>query len=84
MKLAKSYQDLQQATYFGGGDVATGYSLTALSKKFGLPAFEQHDALGDAFQTACLFAFLVNKLQSFGGCRTLKDLRSATSISPFW
>ena len=83
MKMAKAYQDLQHASYFGGGDVATGYSLNALSKKYGLPRFQQHDALGDAFQTACLFMFLVNKLQSLG-CKTLKDLRSTTTISPYW
>jgi len=82
MRLAEAYEKRQQGGYYGGVGMTAGYNLNALSRKYSLPRYEQHDALGDAFQTACLFLFLVRKMQSLG-CRTLQDLRLATSTSYF-
>jgi DNA polymerase III subunit epsilon len=73
MTLARVYEERERGGYYGVVEVGVGYNLTALSEKYHLPRFEQHDALGDAFQAACLFVFMVKKLQSFG-CRTLKDI----------
>jgi DNA polymerase-3 subunit epsilon len=73
MTLSQVYEERERGGYYGVVEAAAGYNLKTLSKKYHLPQFEQHDALGDAFQAACLFVFMVRKLQSFG-CRTLKDL----------
>jgi DNA polymerase-3 subunit epsilon len=73
MKLAQVYEERERGGYYDIVEVGAGYNLRTLSEKYHLPRFEQHDALGDAFQAACLFVFMVKKLQSFG-CRTLKDL----------
>lgn len=77
MKLAQAYEERRAGSYYDRIDAGAGYSLRALSEKYRLPRFEQHDALGDAFQAACLFVFLVRKMQSFG-CRTLRDLHTAS------
>lgn len=81
MKLAQVYEERQRGTYQDRIEVAAGYNLKTLSEKYHLPRFEQHDALGDAFQAACLFLFVAKKMQSFG-CRTLTDIRTASRITP--
>lgn len=77
MKLAKVYQDKLHGEARLPEASRGGLNLTALSEMYGLPAFDQHDALGDAFQAACLFIFLVRRLQTLG-CRTFKDFVQAT------
>lgn len=82
MKLARVYQERQNRGYYAGIGVGS-LSLTALSNTYNLPRFEQHDALGDAFQAACLFLFLVRKLQTLG-CRTFADLRLIQTVLGAW
>jgi len=77
MKLAQVYEKRRSESHYDRIEVAARYSLKALSEKYHLPRFEQHDALGDAFQAACLFIFVVKKMQAFG-CRTLRDLYSVS------
>jgi DNA polymerase-3 subunit epsilon len=81
MKLAQVYEERERGGHYDRVEVAAGYNLKTLSEKYHLPRFEQHDALGDAFQAACLFVFVVKKMQSFG-CRTLRDLHTASRSSP--
>lgn len=81
MKLAQAYEERQRGGHYDRVEVAAGYNLGTLSEKYHLPRFEQHDALGDAFQTACLFVFVVKRMQSLG-CRTLRDLHTVTRITP--
>ncbi len=76
LKLAQAYHE-RQKSYYDRFNVGPGFNLTVLAKQYGLPRFAEHDALGDAFQTACLFVLLVRRLQA-SGCRTLKDLYVAS------
>ncbi len=64
-----------QAEY-GKYDTSVSYQLGDLTEKYGLPSFNQHNALYDAMQTAYLFLYLVKKLHS-GGIETLHDLYMA-------
>ncbi len=80
MKLAQVYEERQRGSYYDRIEVAAGYNLKTLSRKYRLPTFEQHDALGDAFQAACLFVFIVKKMQGFG-CKTLVDLHTMSRSS---
>lgn len=77
MKLAQAYEEKKKQSYYDRFNLGVSYNLGNLSKRYGLPSFEEHDALGDAFQAACLFIYLVKRLQA-GGCRTLKDLYVAS------
>ena len=70
-------EERERGGHYDRVEVAAGYNLRTLSEKYRLPQFEQHDALGDAFQAACLFVFVVKKMQSFG-CRTLRDLHTVS------
>jgi DNA polymerase-3 subunit epsilon len=81
MKLAQVYEERQRGGHYDRVEVAAGYNLSTLSEKYHLPRFEQHDALGDAFQAACLFVFVVKRMQSLG-CRTLRDLHTVSRITP--
>jgi DNA polymerase-3 subunit epsilon len=80
MKLAQIYEERERGGHYDRVEVAAGYNLRTLSERYRLPQFEQHDALGDAFQAACLFVFVVKKMQSFG-CRTLRDLHTLSRSS---
>jgi DNA polymerase-3 subunit epsilon len=80
MKLAQIYEEWERGGHYDRVEVAAGYNLRTLSERYRLPQFEQHDALGDAFQAACLFVFVVKKMQSFG-CRTLRDLHTLSRSS---
>jgi len=73
MRLAQMYEAEQWENYYDRYDSGVSYQLGDLSRKHGLPAFDQHNSLYDAMQTAYLFLFLVKKLSS-GDIRTLKDL----------
>jgi DNA polymerase III subunit epsilon len=81
MKLAQVYEERERGGHYDRVEVAAGYNLKTLSEKYHLPRFEQHDALGDAFQAACLFVFVVRKMQNLG-CRTLRDLRTVSRTTP--
>jgi DNA polymerase-3 subunit epsilon len=83
MKLAQAYDERQQAGYYHGIGLAESYNLRALSEKYGLPKFDQHDALADAFQAAFLFLFLVIRLRTLG-CNTLGDFRLASGPLGYW
>ena len=63
MRLAMAYNEYKHGHYFDHYNIRTAYSLTALSSEYGLPFFEQHNALQDSLQTAYLFLYLV-KLNS--------------------
>lgn len=76
MRLAQIYEAEQWENYYDRYDSSVSFQLGNLSRKYGLPAFDQHNSLYDAMQTAYLFIFLVKKLHS-GGVKTLKDLYMA-------
>jgi len=83
MKLAQGYREQQWKGYYDQFNLGDTYNLEALAEKYSLPRFEKHDSLEDAYQTACLFIFLVKNMRS-DKCRTLKDFhtvgRLATSL----
>lgn len=81
MKLTQVYEERERVGHYDRVEVAAGYNLKTLSEKYHLPQFEQHDALGDAFQAACLFVFVVKKMQNLG-CRTLRDLHTVSRATP--
>jgi len=76
MRLAQVYQQELWENYYDRFDSNVSYNLGDLSRKYGLPCFDQHNALYDSMQTAYLFLFLVKKLHS-GGLETLRDLYMA-------
>lgn len=76
MRLAQVHQQELWENYYDQFDGQISYQLYDLSTRYGLPAFNQHNALYDAMQTAYLFLYLVKKLRS-GGIETLKDLYMA-------
>ncbi len=76
MKLAQLYKEEQWGNYYDKFNYRISFNLEDLSIEYGLPDFEPHDALEDAYQTAYLFLFLVKKLRS-GGFETIKDLYMA-------
>lgn len=73
MRLSQIYQQELWENYYDQFDGQISYQLYDLSTRYGLPSFNQHNALYDAMQTAYLFLFLVKKLKS-GGIKTLRDL----------
>jgi DNA polymerase III subunit epsilon len=76
MLLARGYQGKLSGWYHDHGSINKGYNLRTISQQFQLPVFEEHNALGDALQTAYLFLYLVKKFRS-GGLETLLDLYQA-------
>ncbi len=81
LKLAQHYYQIQRQ-YYDDVFVPTGsFNLGQLARQYGLPSFEQHDALEDAFQAACLFLYLVRKLQA-SGFSTLRDFYKASRSGP--
>jgi len=76
MRLAQVYNEDQWGNYYDQFNYKISYNLDDLSKEYGLPLFQRHDALQDSLQTAYLFLFLVKKLHQ-GGLKTLKDLYMA-------
>jgi DNA polymerase-3 subunit epsilon len=73
MRLAQVYRQELWENYYDQFDGSVSYQLGHLCREYGLPAFDEHNALYDAMQTAYLFLFLVKKLRS-GGIVTLRDL----------
>lgn len=76
MKMAQGYKRVLLGYYHDQSVASHQYSLSDLSKEFGLPIFDAHDAFDDAMQTAYLFLFLIKKFRK-GGLETLKDLYQA-------
>ena len=76
MKIAQYYEDHRRRRYYEDATPKLSFGLNDLSKKYGLPLFEKHDALEDAMQTAYLFLFLMKKFKSLG-ISTLRDLLRA-------
>jgi len=73
MRLAMLYKETQWENYYDRYNLNVSYSLGDLSREYGLPLFEEHNALQDAMQTAYLFLFFVHKLHG-GKIKTLRDL----------
>ena len=76
MKLAQVFREEQWGNYYDRFNYQISFNLEDLAKEYGLPNFDPHDALEDAYQTAYLFLFLVKKFRS-GGLTTMKDLYMA-------
>lgn len=75
LRLAMIFEeDRWDKTARPGGEPS--YQLSHLATRYGLPAFDAHDAMQDALQTAYLFLYLVRSFRQ-GGIRTLRDLRGA-------
>lgn len=72
MRLAMTYNEAKHGHYYDHSNIHGAYTLTALSKEFGLPVFTAHNALQDSFQTAYLFLFLAKQMRGYG-CRTMAD-----------
>jgi DNA polymerase III subunit epsilon len=73
MRLAMLYKETQWENYYDRYNLNVSYTLPDLSKEYGLPLFNEHNALQDAMQTAYLFLFFVHKLYG-GKIKTLRDL----------
>ena len=80
MRLARAYEEQQWRNYYDRFNLGMSFNLGALAKRYGLPLFEQHDALEDAFQTACLFLFLVKRIRG-AGCETLREVNQAGRVN---
>ncbi len=76
MGLAMAYHDLRDGECSDHYNRQGGFSLPALSREFGLPRFQEHNALQDALQTAYLFLYLVKKMHPYG-VRTMHDFLAA-------
>ena len=76
LRLAQIHMDRFGTPYLNRSEGSPSYSLTELSRQYGLPAFVPHDALQDALQTAYLFLFLIKKFQG-EGYRTLREIFQA-------
>lgn len=73
MRLAMLYKESQWENYYDRYNLNVSYTLPDLSREYGLPLFDEHNALQDALQTAYLFLFFVHKLHG-GKIKTLRDL----------
>lgn len=76
MRLAMAYNEFKHGHYYEHCNVQSAYNLTSLGKEYGLPFFEQHNALQDSLQTAYLFLYLAKKIMQYGP-RTLHDFLHA-------
>ncbi len=63
LRLAQVHEE-KRLTFTGSAAAAehVGFSLPALCRRYGLPLFPAHNAVGDALQTAYLFLYLAKKL----------------------
>lgn len=73
LRLAQAYEEERWEDYYDRYQLNVSFNLTALAERYGLPMFEEHNALQDAIQTAYLFLYLAKKLKR-GGVETLRDL----------
>ena len=62
LRLAMAYENKRRTLEGGGSLEQAGYTLTALCRRLGLPAFAAHDARHDALAAAYLFVYLARKL----------------------
>ncbi|MFC1524677.1 PolC-type DNA polymerase III [Thermodesulfobacteriota bacterium] len=76
MRLAQAYTAMSRTQYHDRFNLQVTYNLADLVKVYGLPSFVQHDALGDALQTAYLFLYLTHKVRRHGYA-TLRELFGA-------
>lgn len=76
MRLAMAYKEFVHGHYFDHYNIQSAYNLTSLGKEYGLPSFDQHNALQDSLQTAYLFLYLVKKIRQYGP-RTMHDFLHA-------
>jgi len=76
MRLAMAHQEALHGPFYDHYQDMSAYTLRSLSEQYGLPPFQEHNALHDAVQAAYLFLCLVEKLRS-GGARTLTDYLKA-------
>ena len=76
LRLAETFHEYRQKHYRAATKTELSYNLNKLALEYGLPIFEQHDALEDALQTAYLFIFLVKNLRA-AGYETFKDFSLA-------
>jgi len=84
MGLSMAYHDLRDGATCDHYNRQGEYNLAALSKEYGLPSFQEHNALQDALQTAYLFLYLVKHLRNHG-VRTMDDfLKSGRSRHGLW
>lgn len=82
MKMAQYYEDHRRRQYYEDATSNQSFGLNDLSKKYGLPIFEKHDALEDAMQTAYLFVFLMKRFRNLG-ISTLRDLFTGQKRAAF-
>ena len=82
MKMAQYYEEHRRRRYYEEAASKYSFGLNDLSKKYGLPLFDKHDALEDAMQTAYLFLFLIKKFKSLG-ISTLQDLFTGQKKASF-
>jgi DNA polymerase-3 subunit epsilon len=73
MRLAQAWEQERWEASFDPFQSNISYNLRDLATHYGLPRFQEHDALQDALQAAYLFVYLVRKMRG-GSIRTLKDL----------
>jgi DNA polymerase III subunit epsilon len=76
LRLAQIYTETCWEHYHDQFNLQISYNLGDLVRQYGLPAFDKHDALQDAMQTAYLFLYLIKKLK-VQGYETLKDIFQA-------
>lgn len=76
MGLAMAYHDLREGASSDHDNRQGVYTLSGLSKEYGLPPFQEHNALQDALQTAYLFLFLIKKMRQHG-LKTMSDFLAA-------
>lgn len=62
LRLALAYEEKRQMGPAGQGDFERmHFDLASLCRRYGLPPFAAHDALGDAYAAAYLFLYLARK-----------------------
>ncbi len=75
MRMAQGFNRIRQG-YFSQAAAPQSYRLADLSRRYGLPQYNSHNAFADAVQSACLFLWLIKKFRS-GGIDNLRDLYRA-------
>jgi DNA polymerase III subunit epsilon len=73
MEMARVHLRLEKKKHGENLPKVRSLNLHEISRAYGLPLFAQHDAIGDALQTACLFLFLVKGLAGHG-ITSFKDI----------
>jgi len=76
MRLAMAYNELKHGHYYDHYNLGSSYNLTALTKEYDLPAFDEHNAMQDSVQAAYLFLYLVRNMRGHG-LRTMDDFLKA-------